>query len=46
MWAIVPWASPSGDTPGVDVFPGYDFVPIRDDQAVIVHDGVREIRPS
>ncbi|GIE99435.1 Type 1 glutamine amidotransferase-like domain-containing protein [Paractinoplanes rishiriensis] len=24
----------------------YDFVPLRDDQAVIVHDGAREIRPS
>lgn len=24
----------------------YDFLPIRDDQAVIVRDGVREIRPS
>jgi hypothetical protein len=24
----------------------YDFVPIRDDQAVIVRGGVREIRPS
>ncbi|WP_250006275.1 hypothetical protein [Actinoplanes sp. M2I2] len=24
----------------------YDFVPVRDDQAVLVHDGDREIKPS